>query len=215
MSAPDLRHVFVVTYGRSGSTLLMGILNSSPGWLLRGENRDAVHHLYTFHRTMTRESTRERGTPLSATHPFFGIDGFPRKRSLRLLRGLVTETVLRPEADTRVTGFKEIRWYHDDLEQYVAWLGRLFPGARFVVNTRNQADVLRSEWWAEGDQSQKLADVEARLLRIAADLGGAAYHVHFDDYVADPTALRGLFDWLDEPFDEERVRAVLAVRHSV
>jgi hypothetical protein len=215
MSAPDLRHVFVVTYGRSGSTLLMGILNSSPGWLLRGENRDAVHHLYTFHRTMARESTRERGTPLSATHPFFGIDGFPRKRSLRLLRSLVTETVLRPQADTRVTGFKEIRWNHDDVEQYVAWLGRLFPGARFVVNTRNQADVLRSEWWAEGDQSRKLADVEARLLRLAAALGDAAYHVHYDDYVADQTTLRGLFDWLDEPYDEERVRAVLAVPHSV
>ena len=28
-------HVFVMTYGRSGSTLLMGILNSIPGWLLR------------------------------------------------------------------------------------------------------------------------------------------------------------------------------------
>ena len=31
----ELRHVFVMTYGRSGSTLLMGILNSIPGWLLR------------------------------------------------------------------------------------------------------------------------------------------------------------------------------------
>jgi hypothetical protein len=215
MPTADLRHVFIVTYGRSGSTLLMGILNSSPGWLLRGENRDAVHHLYTFHRTMNRESSRTRGTPLSPTHPFFGIDGYPRKRSLRLLGSVVTETVLRPEPDTRVTGFKEIRWNHDDAEQYVAWLGRVFPGARFVVNTRNQADVIRSGWWAEGDQSQKLADVESRLLRLADDLGDAAYHVHYDDYVEDPTVLRGLFDWLGEPFDEERVRAVLAVRHSV
>jgi hypothetical protein len=215
MPTADLRHVFIVTYGRSGSTLLMGILNSSPGWLLRGENRDAVHHLYTFHRTMARESTRRRGASLSPTHPFFGIAGFPRKRSLRMLGNLVTETVLRPEPDTRVTGFKEIRWNHEDAEQYVAWLVRVFPGARFVVNTRNRADVLRSGWWAEGDQSQKLADVEARLLRLADDLGEAAYHVHYDDYVADPSVLRGLFEWLDEPFDEERVRAVLAVRHSV
>jgi hypothetical protein len=215
MPTADLRHVFIVTYGRSGSTLLMGILNSSPGWLLRGENRDAVHHLYTFHRTMARESTRRRGASQSPTHPFFGIAGFPRKRSLRMLGNVVTETVLRPEPDTRVTGFKEIRWNHDDAELYVAWLVRVFPGARFVVNTRNRADVLRSGWWADGDQSQKLADVEARLLRLADDLGEAAYHVHYDDYVADPAVLRGLFEWLDEPFDEERIRAVLAVRHSV
>ena len=44
MSA-GMDHVFVMTYGRSGSTLLMGILNSIPGWLLRGENRHAMRHL--------------------------------------------------------------------------------------------------------------------------------------------------------------------------
>lgn len=212
---PDLEYVFVVTYGRSGSTLLMGILNSIPGWLLRGENRDALHHLFAFHRTMGAESDRKRGTPLSPTHPWFGIDGFPRKRSLRLIRRLATDTVLRPEPDTRVTGFKEIRWYQDDLEEYVAWLRRVFPGARFVVNTRERADVLRSQWWAEGDRAQELGEIEDRILRLAADLGDAAYRVHYDDYVADPASLRGLFDWLGEPFDETAVRAVMAVRHSV
>lgn len=212
---PDLEYVFVVTYGRSGSTLLMGILNSIPGWLLRGENRDALHHLLAFHRTMGAESDRKRGTPLSPTHPWFGIDGFPRKRSLRLIRRLATDTVLRPEPDTRVTGFKEIRWYQDDLEEYVAWLRRVFPGARFVVNTRERADVLRSQWWAEGDRAQELGEIEDRILRLAADLGDAAYRVHYDDYVADPASLRGLFDWLGEPFDETAVRAVMAVRHSV
>ena len=33
----------------------------------------------------------------------------------------------------------------------------------------------------------------------AADaLGDAAYRVHYDDYVANPEVLRGLFDWLGE-----------------
>jgi hypothetical protein len=213
--AEDLRHVFVVTYGRSGSTLLMGILNTIPGWLIRGENRDAVHHLFAFHHTMGAESDRKRGTPLTPAHPWFGIDGFPRKRSLRLIRRLVTETVLRPEPDTRVTGFKEIRWYHDDLEEYVAWLRRVFPGARFVVNTRDHADVLRSGWWAEGDHAAELAQNEGRLLRLADELGDAAYRVHYDDYVADPVALQGLFEWLGETWDEAAVREVMAVRHSV
>jgi hypothetical protein len=38
--------------------------------------------------------------------------------------------------------------------------------------------------------------------------------VHYDDYVADPTMLRPLFEWLGLEFDESRVRAVMDVRHS-
>lgn len=211
----DLRYVFLVTYGRSGSTLLMGVLNSLPGWLLRGENKDALHHLYAFHHTMNRNRRRGDGSPLPPTHPFFGADDFPTQKSLRLIRRLAVQTVLRPEPDTRVTGFKEIRWYHDDLEAYVAWLRKVFPGARFVINTRDHAAVLESKWWAEGDQSGRLADIEARLLALAADLGDAAYRVHYDAYVTDPTVLRGLVEWLGETWDEDAVRAVLTVRHSV
>jgi hypothetical protein len=217
MPRPDLRYLFVVTYGRSGSTLLMGVLNTLPGYLIRGENRDALHHLYLFHRTMLTESNRGPKRKLrQPTHPFFGIAGFPAERSLRQLRRLALDTVLRPREETRVTGFKEIRWYHPDLEEYVAWLRELFPGARFLVNTRNHEDVLRSKWWAEGeDKSEHLADIEQRILALADSLGDAAYHVHYDDYVADPAVLRGLFDWLGEEFDEDAVRATMAVRHSI
>ena len=217
MPRPDLRYLFVVTYGRSGSTLLMGVLNTLPGYLIRGENRDALHHLFLFHRTMLTESGR-RPRPLlrQPTHPFFGIVGYPPERSIRLQRRLVLDTVLRPREDTRVTGFKEIRWYHSDLEEYVAWLREVCPGARFLVNTRNHEDVLKSKWWAEGgDKSAHLADVEQRIVALADTLGDAAYRVHYDEYVADPAVLRGMFDWLGEEFDEDAVRATMAIRHSV
>jgi hypothetical protein len=150
------------------------------------------------------------------THPFFGAADFPEQRSLERIRELVVDTVLRPHADTRVTGFKEIRWYHDDVEEYVAWLRQVFPGARFVVNTRDLEEVRRSGWWAKSpENAESLPAVEARILAVAESLGAAAYRVHYNDYVADPTVLRGLFDWLGEPFDEAPVRAVLAMRHSV
>lgn len=217
MPPRDLDHVFVVTYGRSGSTLLMGLLNSLPGYLIRGENRDALHHLFLFDQTMKVESRRRPKEVLrDPTHPFFGVGDYPRPRALRQLRRLVTDTVLRPEDDTRVTGFKEIRWYHDDLEDYVAWLREVFPGARFLVNTRDHADVLQSKWWAkEEGAAERLAGIEQRILALADALGDAAYRVHYDEYVADPTVLRGMFAWLGEEFDEAAVRATMAVRHSV
>ena len=213
----DLDYLFVVTYGRSGSTLVSGLLNAIPGYLIRGENNDALRHLYGYHATLVEEKERRTGTR-SRTHPFFGIGDVPVPKLVAGTRRLALDTVLRPKPDTRVVGFKEIRWWRADLEGYVAWLRLVFPGARFVVNTRDHAAVLRSAWWAQGDPAEKaahLAEVEARLLALAADLGEAAYRLHYDDFVADPTVLRGLYDWLGEPWDEAAVRATLSVRHSV
>jgi hypothetical protein len=212
----DLSYVFVVTYGRSGSTLLAGILNSIPGYLVRGENRDALHHLYLFHRTLADERARVgQDNGRQRTHPFYGIGDVPLEKSLAGSRALVLDTVLRPKPDTRVTGFKEIRWYHPDLPDYVSWLREVFPGARFLVNTRDHASVLKSGWWAEGDHAEGLAAVEAGILALADSLGEAAYRVHYDDYVADPAVLRGMFEWLGEPWDEDAVRTVMARKHSV
>jgi len=214
---PDLDYLFVLTYGRSGSTLINGLLNAIPGYLIRGENGDALRHLYRFHTTLAQHREK-RGAAHTPDRPWFGIGGFDPDRSLAQTRRLVLELLLRPASDTRVTGFKEIRWGRsDDLPAYVAWLRRVFPGARFVVNTRDRAGVLASGWWARADAEQaarRVAEAEARILAVAKELGDAAYRVHYDDYIDDPAALEGLYAWLGEEYDADRVREVLATRHS-
>lgn len=219
---PELGYIFVITYGRSGSTLLQGILNSIPGYLVRGENRQVMRHLWAFHRRAAREATRRRRgrerrglAPLEPTAAFFGIDEFPVRRSLEGIRRLALETLLRPEPDTRVVGFKEIRWRGKDLAAYVKWLRNVFPGARFVVNTRNLDAVSKSAWWgADPGARQTLEQTEARLIELRQSLGDAAFHVCYDDYVDDPSRLRPFFEWLGEEYDEQRIRTVLDTRHS-
>ena len=212
-----LGYLFVLTYGRSGSTLLAGLLNAIPGYLIRGENGDALRHLYDFHTTLMTERTN-RPNARKRTHPWFGISDVPEQKLLDGARRLALDTVLRPKTHTRVTGFKEIRWWKPGLEEYVAWMRAVFPGARFVVNTRAHDAVLQSAWYRGQDPdvaARGLAATEEQILATAAGLGEAAFRVHYDDYVADPTRLRALYDWLGEPWDEDAGRATLAVRHSV
>lgn len=212
----DLSYLFVVTYGRSGSTLLQGILSSTPGVMIRGENGGVLKHLFLFHETVRGHRERlARADPLPASHPWWGIDGYSDETALRNLRMLVLETLLRPGPDTRVVGFKEIDWPTERFPEMLGFLRALFPGARFVLNTRDLEQVAQSKWWVRRpDALGELQAMEKSFETALDGLGSDAYRVHYDDYVADPTTLRGLFEWLGEEFDEERVRAVMAVPHS-
>jgi hypothetical protein len=212
----DLSYLFIVTYGRSGSTLLQGILSSIPGVMIRGENGGVLRELFRFHDTARGHRERlARSAPLPASHPWWGIDGYPDRTALRDIRTLLLETVLRPDPSTRVVGFKEIDWMHDRMGEQLEFVRAVFPGARFVLNTRNLADVATSKWWARNPNAMtELQTMERQYLEALGALGDDAYRVHYDDWVADPTALRGLFEWLGADFDEQRVRDVMTVPHS-
>ena len=212
----DLQYLFVVTYGRSGSTLLQGILSSTPGVMVRGENGGLLQQLFQFHRTAAGHRDRlARSVPLPPEHPWWGLDGYRDETAFRGFRTLMLETVLRPTPDTSLVGFKEIDWPTDDLAELLEFTRSVFPGARFVLNTRDLEQVAQSKWWARNpDALAELQTIEKTYVEALAPLADAAYRVHYDDYVADPTLLRGLFDWLGLEFDETRVRAVMDVRHS-
>jgi hypothetical protein len=214
----ELGYLFIVTYGRSGSTLLQGLLNAIPGYLIRGENRIATYRLYQFCDALA--SARERFGRTEALSPrdsWYGIDEYRAPETVARLRAIMLDCLLRPAPDTRVVGFKEIRWFQSDFQEHVAFLERLFPGARFVINTRDHAHVAKSHWWSKMEEAQALATLaghEKQLDELASRLGPKAYRVHYDDYVADHAVLRGLFDWLGESWDPALVDAVFDVKHS-
>lgn len=214
-----LGYLFVVTYGRSGSTLLTGVLNSIRGVLIRGEVDGMLMELWRFHRSGMNQRDRINEERLvSPRHPWFGIDGYPEDVALQSVRALVVDTLLRPAADTRVTGAKEIRWPDDeaDFDDYIDFLREVFPGARFLVNTRDLAATARSGWWrTTPDARDRLAAADARFRGLVDRLGrDIAHHVHYDDYVDDVESLRPMYDWLGFPFDPDVVELVTNLKHS-
>jgi hypothetical protein len=211
----DYEYVFVMAYGRSGSTLLQAILNSSPGVLIRGENRGLSYYLHQFHQSAVRDAEWAGDVARRKVNPFFGIRDYPADVAVERIRELLLDTVLRPNPGTRMLGFKEIRWYQEDLPDYLDFMQEVFPGARFVLNTRRLDDVAKSSWWAlKDDAREQLEDIESRMLAAAEALGDAVFHVRYDEYVDQPDRLRPLFDWLGLDFDEERVRRVMARKYA-
>lgn len=209
-------YVFIVTYGRSGSTLLQGILNSIPGYVIRGENGGSVKNLWRFQQEMAHwRSVRKKPIPLPKANSWWGIDGFDEALCARQIRSLVDETVLHPPAGTRVAGFKEVRYLDPDTPDYVRWMAETFPGSRFVFNSRRLDDVARSEWWKEdAGAAERLQAADAMLAELCASMGTRAFGVRYDDYTADVGALEPLFGWLGEPFDRSRLESVLDKKHG-
>ncbi|MCL3838841.1 sulfotransferase [Aeromicrobium duanguangcaii] len=212
----EYSYVFIVTYGRTGSTLLQGLLNSIPGYLIRGENDGALEWMHESYRRMEKRIGTKQGS--QPVNPWFGLDNYSPDEAAASVRRHLQQVFIKPEPDTRVTGFKEIRWWRRDLVETLEFTRQVFPGARFVLNTRNSEDVVRSKWWAKYDRDEalaKVADYDGRLERAHRELGDLTYPLHYDDYVADPGVFEGLFDWLGESFDREQVDRVMATRHSV
>ena len=223
LDTPRDGYVFIVTYGRSGSTLLQMVLNSIPGYCVRGENANALFHLAqawaAIETAEPMRGARTSGAPTGPDNPWFGAEATDPDRFGRALADLFVRDVLRLPPETRVGGFKEIRFHMAgaEVETYLDFVTRFFPNPRFVFNTRDHAATARSGWWAQldpGAVKAELAAAERVFDRMRAQLGDAALALHYDDYADDPEALRPLFDFLGEPFERGRVAAVASRRLS-
>lgn len=211
----DYGYVFIVTYGRSGSTLLMSLLNAIPGYKIHGENYNALFRLFQANTAITRGYKMGAGAKArhsSPQSPWYGIlRARPRRFRQELLESFLTH-VLRPEPGDRVLGFKEIRYtpsHVPDLDAYLEFLRDSFPNCKIIFNHRNPADVAKSAWWALNERSQEQIEAaDARMWTIPAD----ARHFHFcyDEIDDDLGNIRELLRFLGEELDERVIREVLA-----
>lgn len=217
---PDA-YVFIVTYGRSGSTLLQNMLNGIPGYQIRGENNNALLHLARSWRAVAQSSQmralHRSKRETDPTHPWFGAEKVNPHAYGQALANTFIRTVLRPGPGVRVSGFKEIRFHNhpESFRAYLNFIRQFFPQARFVFNTRNHDSVARSGWWAD-----KEPDEVRRILEAAETLftgyqkafPDCCLAMHYDDYVGQPEAFRPLFEFLGEPYEAQMVEQVLGTR---
>jgi hypothetical protein len=213
------RHIFLITYGRSGSTLLNGILNSIPGVCMRGENYDALAHLGRAVEAVTK--TRENATdPDIPALAFYGSTLVDPKGFRRKLAAAFVDHVLRPPSDAVAIGFKEIRCVvtrmsEAEYNQYIEFLFESFERCCILFNSRKRIDVARSEWWRKDPLAvEHIGQCEERFRRTMRLHPDSTFWVEYDRYIRDPDVLRGLYAFLGAEFDRAAIEQVLQVRHS-
>ncbi len=218
----DYSYVTVVTYGRTGSTAIQASLNALPGVLVRGENYSAMRGLGAYLQSIAEVADRHHAG--KSTHPWYGSAQLDPGAVLADIRRHVIDYVLRPTASTNWVGFKEVRYEpghfasYDELLQHLVFLGKLFPGLRYVFNVREPVDAARSGWWPENsDALEVLTTTRDWLLSATADLNTffgphRAACVAYEDWVADPQVLIDAYSSLGLPRDDKAVRAALLER---
>ena len=214
------RSILVVTYGRSGSTLLQGLLNALPNVLVRGENHDFCWGLFLAWKSLIK-SKATFGTEKSCvvSDPWYGAavlnpDGFliQARDLLRSQLGVNDMPV------TFCWGFKEIRYIEhlDELHDYLDFLSRLLPDVGIVFNTRVHDAVCTSAFWKKHDPAvlSKLLQRADRLFLEYAEKHEHAFVVRYERLILGMYGLAPLFAFLGVQPSQAEVDAVLRQPHS-
>lgn len=210
------KFVFVFTYGRSGSTLLMGLLNSLKNYCIRGENNNVLHHIFQASRALDTAREKSAKNSQETTNPWYGLNVTrPDEFHAELIQAFVDDVLVPPRGATSI-GFKEIRFSEaevPDFKAYMSFVQTSFPGCRIIFNHRRLEDVASSKWWSTMPNAlEKLQVMEDRFNSVPAT--GDVFHFHYDRIFDNLSHIRELFEFLGEPFEEVHVREVLSVRHS-
>jgi len=216
----ELRYLTVVTYGRTGSTALQAALNALPGVLVRGENYSALRGLETYVQAIAE--TADRHHAKRRAHPWFGSAELDPVKIVQDQRRHVVEYVLRPGKDTKVLGFKEVRYEPGHFEtyevmlSYLLFLHKLFPGITYIINVREPQDAARSGWWPNHeDPIAALTQSRDWLLQAADDLNSIlgstqAQVLHYEDWQSNPEFLIEIFRKLQLPSNDAGIRQAVA-----
>jgi hypothetical protein len=212
---PNLKGcIFIVTYGRTGSTLLQSLVSTIPGCVIRGENHNVMEPILgaASRARKTRGTWGKAEQPLS--HPWYGADAIRPVVFANTLVDAFVDHVLCPPRDARWIGFKEIRYngFDERFGAAIDFMRAHFKNAHFIFNTRRKEDVAKSAWWAKWEYE----DVETLIDNM--DRRFAEYHAAHPDYTTmtsyesfstDPQALAPLFGKLGEALDEAKIKTVL------
>lgn len=218
----NFQHIFIITYGRTGSTLLQGILNTIDGVLVKGENGNIFYDFFNVYKKLIGFKS-EHKKQILPTQPWYGIAFFNEDTVLEHFREVAYEILLPEKSlnpDTLCIGFKEVKYYEvgdDEFDAYLDFLARLFPNPAFIFLTRNGKDVSNSAWWRNRDKTEVLEIVKKmdQCFRNYLDKNADfCFLIDYQDMVGSRQKMKDLFNFLGATFNPEMIESALLTPHS-
>lgn len=214
--------ILIVTYGRSGSTLLQGLLNSIDGVLIRGENENFIFGLYEAYTRLNK--AKEYGLKESAfpsTHSWYGSPLIDTDLFIDYSQRMIRDIILadfKDDENIRAYGFKEIRYFLvDNFHDYLDFLSKIFPNVCFIFNTRNINDVVKSAWWSHQDRESVeniLVTMEKKFKKYAEKNINNCFSITYEDLVRKTDKLKSMFEFVGADYLDTEVDKILFKKHS-
>lgn len=213
-----LKYLFVITYGRSGSTLLLRLINSIDGYCIRGENHGISTYLSEAWSVLMKARADYGEKSSEPWMPWYGIGDAQAEAFGISLAADLCQHVLRPTFDTKVIGFKEVRFSPYDIsdreyDTTIKFLANNFVDSRFIFNTRNWREVANSGWWREFWSIKSVKKIveqsNIRFYRSQELLGSRAFTIDYAEYNKNPAGFDELLKWLGEDVEKSIIEDVL------
>lgn len=222
--ASRMKSLYVVTYGRSGSTLLTGYLSKLPGIDLKGENYLFPLPLADAEARLADAVALKYGGRQKSSSPWYGSQLFNLERWQRDIRRALLNQLYPRQPIPKTIGFKEIRWWYrlseQDFERKLQWLIGIRPPGGIVFLTRNLDKTMAGAWWAtqsDEDRAHSRAGLE-KFEELAKQY--ASVHtdhsvlVTYEDFTTSPDPARRICDMLGITFEERVWKQTLGERYS-
>jgi hypothetical protein len=200
--------IVILSVGRSGSTLLQGVLNAIPGFLIRGENHSLMLHACRAYRGL-QQMKRDRA-PTTPQSPWYGAEAVNPDEYLEDTARAILRQILADKRDEsfEAIGFKEIRWLPADLSRtnlwnYLRFIEEVFPKATFILLTRKVEKTLGSGWWTTFDPADAAADIESFYLLARSAPVRRLFEIGFEQLVPGSDALHSLLRFLGREYNAE------------
>lgn len=216
----NFKHIFIVTFGRSGSTLLSGILNSIPNVCIRGENSGVLVHLFRAVKAAKQSPSFIISSEDYPTHPWYGASDLDNDRFQQELINSFVKNILHPPKTAATIGFKEIRYVKyfisdEEFFEFLEFLRTSFERPAIIFNIRNVNDTAKSGWWKNNSDSVEVLEGAVWRFREGFQRNSdISYWVEYEKLIADLSIIEEMFNFVGADFDEKNMIRVLEKRHS-
>ncbi|MEL7198564.1 MAG: hypothetical protein AAGL10_09640 [Pseudomonadota bacterium] len=222
MPQNEMKHIFILCYGRTGSTVVQGLLNRLDGYCIRGERKwvltglaKAAGEAAKAHKEFS-PSDRERGE----RSPHYGISEIDPDQFGKTLANTYTQEMLTPPPGTSVCGTKDVTMAshllsESDFRHVVNFVLTHFHSSRIIFLTRRAGEVAQSGWWAKRDPNDVediVAESDRRFTQVCKDHPDRTFHLDYSEFKDSVEGFRRLLRWLGEPIDEEMLADVAGTK---